>query len=179
VSQALIDFLLTRGRAIILEDYESTSCIASTRIAMEVLRSRDIEVRPQAVAVEALNRQAVLDAERAADAPGLGAWIVACEATGNLDRAENSWDGHLVAIFEDAKGEVLLDLSADQFARPAKGIHAEPLAIRIKGWPLGWRWPNGSAIAYRPAKTRSYRQSTNWRDGRWRPTLDRIMAEAP
>jgi hypothetical protein len=176
----LIPYLLGRGREIILEDFERTSCIISTRVAVEVLKAHGIEARAQAVKVEALNATAVWDVKTRAPEPRLGSYIAAVEGTGVLDQADNSWDGHLVAIFTDAKGEVLLDLSADQFARPQHGIHAEPLAMRfakIGGWPIGRVWPNGSAIAYAPVPSRSYRSSSNWDRGRWGPVFERIMGE--
>lgn len=174
-----IPFLLGRGREIILETFEPTSCIISTRVAVEVLKVFGIRARGQAVKVEALNPRAVLDVEAKATEPRLGSWIVGVEGTGQHDYDQNSWDGHLVAIFEDTKGEVLVDVSADQFARPAKDIHAEPLAIRLTGgWPVGRLWPNGSALAYSPIRSRSYRQSSNWADReRWGPPFERIMEE--
>jgi hypothetical protein len=170
-----LDFLLHRGREIILERFEPTSCIISTRVAIEVLKVHGLK----AVKVEALNPHAVRDVEAKAAEPRLGSWIVGVEGTGLHDYDQNSWDGHLVAMFEDSKGEVLLDISADQFARPAKDIHAEPLAIRLTGeWPVGRLWPNGSAIAYSPIRARSYRNSSNWRDReRWGPPFERIMGE--
>lgn len=175
----VVPFLLGRARKMILEEFEPTSCIISTRVAIEVLKAHRIRARAQAVAVECLNPTAVWDSAMGAKEPSPGSWIIGCEGTGQLDREENSWDGHLVAIFTDAKGEVLLDLSADQFARPAKDIHAEPLAIRIQGdWPVGWRWPNGSVVAYKPVRSRSYRSSSNWDRGRWGPLYERIMEEA-
>lgn len=181
MTMALIDHLLTRGRALVLEQFSPKSCIVSTRVAIEVLKAHGIPAYPLATRIEALNAQAVKDSEAGATEPSLGSWIVGVEGTGEWSPTENSWDGHLVAVFTDAKSEVLLDLSADQIARPAKGIHAEPLAFRLTGkWPAGWLWPNGSAIAYKPVRSRSYRQSSNWTDRRaWGPIVEALLEEYP
>lgn len=176
---ALVPTLLTRGREIILETCEVTSCIVATRVAIEVLKIHGIRARGQAMRVEAMNAAAIWDVKMGVPVPSPESYIVATEGTGAFDPGDNSWDGHLVAIFTDAKGEVLLDLSADQFARPGKGIHAEPLALRLNGgFPVGYVWENGSCLAYDPVKSRGYRQSSNWADReKWGPIYDRIMEE--
>lgn len=180
MTRELIDYLLTEGRAKILEKFQPTSCIASTRIGLEVLRSRGIECYPQACRVEALNPRAV-EATKQGQGHALGTFSLGVEGTGAYDLADGSWDGHLVIVFRDAKGEVLLDLSADQMDRPQHGLRVKPEAVRItEGWPVGIMLPGGGAIAWERIRSRGYRQARDWshRD-RWEDVVAKIQAEAP
>lgn len=180
MSHALIDYLLTDGRRLILEKFEPASCIASTRIGLEVLRSRGIECYPQATRVEALNPRAV-EATKKGQGYALGTYSLGVEGTGAYDPA-GSWDGHLVIVFKDAKGEVLLDLSADQMNRPQHGLRVEPVAVRLgaKGWPVGLMLPGGGAIAWERIRSRGYRQARDWSTrSRWEDVVAKIQAEAP
>ncbi len=180
MTDALIDYLLTEGRSKILEKFEPSSCIASTRIGLEVLRSRGIECYPQPCRIEALNPRAV-QATRAGQGYALGTFSLEVEGTGLYDPV-GSWDGHLVIVFKDAQGEVLLDLSADQMDRPQHGLRVEPVAVRLgtKGWPVGIMLPGGGAIAWERIPSRAYRQARDWTHReRWEDVVAKILAEAP
>ncbi len=171
----VIEYLGSQARARILERFGPRSCIASTRIAMEVCRRHGIECWPQAVKVEVLNARAVK--AQAEGVPwALGTYGLGVEGTGTFEGGD--WDGHLILVFKDSKGEVLLDLSADQMHRPQHGVHVtEPIAVRIgdKGWPVGLWLPEGGLVAYERIRSRGYRQARDWTlRARWEPTLTQI-----
>lgn len=171
----VIQYLEGRGRARILEQFGARSCIASTRIALEVCRGHGIEAWPQAVKVEALNARAV-QAQREDVSFALGSFSLAVEGTGSVATGER--DGHLVLVFKDSKGEVLLDLSADQMDRPQHDLRiTKPVAVRIgdKGWPVGLWLEHGALIAYEKIPSRSYRITGDWsKRERWMPVVERI-----
>lgn len=182
----LIHFLTTRGREIMLERFIPQSCIASTRVGLEVLKAHGILAWPTATAVDVLNDQAEAIyragdfAAQVAMARGWpGAKHLVVEGTGALDHRTGQWDAHLVIETVDSGGTgVVIDLSLDQFARPALGIdlHADAFALPT-GWPVAWS-RDGVTVLYRKLKTKTFRQARDWthRD-RWEPTLAKIMEE--
>lgn len=176
----VIRYLTTRGRSIILEHFKPSSCIASTRIGLDVMKSLGFDVWPQAVRLEVFNH-VVLDAWDAGHTGPITqedypeAKVVGVDGSGLWGNSE--WDGHLVLMVRDDHGlEVLVDLSLDQFARPAFGLDLKPTAVPVAhGWPLCWTEgsPRWTALV-RPIKSRSYRETKDW--NRAEP-IEAIVAE--
>lgn len=118
---ALLVFLRDNAPRI-LDRYfvEDSRCIASTRIAIEVLRALGVAAEPMPVIVAAANaaylETALLVARgklRARQAVRRGAKMVILDTQ---DCNPLRWPGHLVAFAPQHR--VLLDLDSGQFARP-------------------------------------------------------------
>lgn len=181
----VLNFLTTRGVEIIREDFTARSCILSTRVAVEVLRSLGAPAYPVAVKLDVANepaQRAMLEGwgnDRARVFREGAKWI-AVECSGVLDRETHEWDGHLVACHPGPeRSTVLVDLTLDQMSRPMYGINLKPW------WTLAREWPvvvvddeRGLVLQYRKTDVRSYREARDWTvEDRWRPMVDRILAE--
>jgi len=142
------------------------SCIESTRVLIEVARYFGVEVRPLAVRVQLFNAEAwdQLQARVPLDEWTGGAFSLGID--GEAPRT-GKWNGHLVGL---APGHVI-DASADQFSRPAKGITIDgPMVLpRPPGWPASggpaaWLAPDdGLRIIYEPGvRDPSWRKAPAW-----------------
>lgn len=162
-SQRIAAALCNVGRPMILQDASADSCIASTKIAMEVFEH--FGYAPQAIGVKAVvaNRMLaeVLDSGAATLTDETswppGAW---CVAMGFGDEGR-----HVVCVVDD----LMLDLSLDQSSRPAKGIELSASTFRIVpeflgGEPMGFSH-NGTAIVYsRTFNDGWWKKSPNWQN---------------
>lgn len=167
----VIEYLTTEGRRKILEVYRPDSCIASTRIGMDVLRAHGAKPYPVAVKLDIFNhaaRQAMEEGWTEAETLAAGAKIIGVDGTGKLAQG-TGWDGHLVLGLVDAAGlEIVVDLSLDQFARPAAGIHVEATAFPVpEGWPLAWTQGDPPySVVYQKIRSRAYRSAPDWEANR-------------
>jgi hypothetical protein len=137
------------------EGFKADTCVLATRIGMDALRQVRIKSAPRAVSVIAstsAHDRLVREGRFAEAALGAeGAWSVGVgiRNPNNPKPAKaGKWDGHLVLIVER---EWLVDLSADQFNRPHKGINVPgPIVARFKpgaltaSGSLATRSPDGS-----------------------------------
>jgi hypothetical protein len=130
MSIEVVTALAKVGRPPILEYFGKRSCIASTRIGLDVLEYFGVRAEPMPLFVLVLNGEALdlaaqgmsqpeLQAEMlkyGLDEPG-GPWGIGVGA-----EIENSadWAGHLMVAVPDER--LLLDLSLDQASRPHKGL---------------------------------------------------------
>ena len=129
------------------------SCIASVNVGLRVARYFGVPAHPQPVAV----------AYRSAT-HSLGTY-----ATGVVDRTRGRWDGHLVAIIDD---RWLVDLSADQFDRPGRGLRVTRPVI------TGWEPATGDGsfhdpehevtATFRRVHDTSFKRAPDWT---WYPAL--------
>lgn len=173
---AVIEFLLTEGRSIILERFKPSSCIASTRIGIDVLRGFGLRSYPIATRVVAYNAAAarLVTARVPVDEWPDEAWSVGIQGSGVSKAGE--WDGHLVIGLRDSDGrEGVLDLSADQMSRPTRGLEITPILFHPPTWPFGATLANGVVIAYGKIKSRSFKSSPDWSKDRARPSVLAIM----
>jgi hypothetical protein len=168
----VVEFLLTEGRATILRRFHADSCVASTRVVIEVLDYFGIRAKPQPVRLRIFNPEATrlvaAGVELLPEHKDAGAWIVEVEGTGRMTAGADGrrrWDGHLVAVAINPAGpDVAIDLSLDQASRPQRNIRLEPTSFVL---PDGWRdrpfgiEQNGCTIAYTAI------DSGNWRAGDW------------
>lgn len=185
----VLDYLRTRGRKLMLGRFKPRSCVASTRIGVEVARRLGMEAWPLAVKVDVLNDvayRAVVAAGETGELPdqdrvaAAGGKVLSVEGTGQLGPQE--WDGHLVVMVRDSAGaEVLVDLSADQFSKPSHDIALRPFYAKADRWPLLLSFgsePPLTWIVYRRIGSRSFRQAVDWthRD-RWEDLVDQMVEE--
>lgn len=139
-NQNRIDFLSEAThtvRELVLESFSADSCVATTRILLDVLAYFGIHARPLQVEVLVFNAEArvILDAggidavahavqARTPEDVG-GPWTLGI----GVDTGRNPQGGHLVAALpEDG---VILDGSLDQAARPLKDIHVTADVIEV------------------------------------------------
>jgi hypothetical protein len=173
IVSALLD-----GRQEMLRVFRSDSCIAATKIAIDVLAHYHILAEPLAVKVMIFNPAFVQRIENGADIPISGeitkqwseedgSW---CLGLGYGESAPNKWPGHLVAIVRDHGW--LIDLSLDQAARPKRDINVGPAAFDVASEFLRGEAPhiqtiNGSVLKYMAFPTdTSYDVSPNWNNPR-------------
>lgn len=161
-------------RAEVLRHVRPDSCIATTRLLLDVLARERIAA--YALAVDA--RVANMAAERLLAAgtgseslAGRAAWVVAGAWVVAIERGEaapDRWAGHLVAV---AERRFLIDAALDQAARPERGIVlAGPVVA-----PVGEAFLRGrqglvgqlgaTTVRYRTRPgDRSYRTAPDWAD---------------
>lgn len=189
---AVLSALSEVARPIILTRFTLTSCIASTRIALDVMAYFNIQgqelplymmiFNPDAAAMirEGKTLDEVHDAALAIapDVEG-GPWTLAVGADYSTDGSTEGWSGHLVAAIPAAG--VYLDLSADQATRELKNIHTPPYWMRIpdEDW---WAGTNPVATLVNDQGTTmvldrrardplGYKRSPNWRRTSTNPDL--------
>lgn len=191
--EALVEFLVDVGRPRILEDYLPSSCIVSTRVSIEFLRYFGVRAAPRAVLAEAMNPAAVefvlahgweaVHSDSGKSCAAAGGWMVVTDnesgPPGTVDES-NGWRGHLVAMIED---DYLLDLSADQMARPLKNLLVPgPIFGPVSRWPEAYALEGGAVVRYDDlgaARKSPWVESRDWRvEGRWRPIVSDLIADA-
>jgi hypothetical protein len=172
--------LVRVGRPIMLEYTARRSCIAATRMGLEVLRYFGVAAVPQPVRLGAFNATAwaALAAGQPLDTEHTDAWSVGVAGVGQ-PRSRGGWDGHLALLVRDA---VLLDLSLDQFSRPE-----HQLVLAASWFPLppeffqdGWvtyQHALGAVIRYQRLHDASWKRSRDWlaTDRRWIRPVGRII----
>ena len=157
---ALIAFDLCRGviRQMICAHFDDDSCIASTGLAVDVLRDLGVEVEAvpchliianEAYAAWAAGSQRFVplndeEAQAAARAggrlivmagptpPGQQAKTVASLLCADSEQDEDRYPGHVVAIAKVDGTSFLIDLSIDQARRPADNIDPSPFVLPIR-----------------------------------------------
>lgn len=185
--QRVVDVLLAVAREEILKDFRRDSCIASTRVATEVLRHFGVRAYPLAVTAMVFNAPFAarlrIDlfprdaAETRHWAEEDGTWSV---GIGFGRGGPGSWTRHLVAI---AERRWLVDLSLDQADRPEHGIALRPLAHPVAEDFLRGLAPLtlevGSVLVQYDAdpRERSFEHARDWRlVRRWGPAVRRSVA---
>lgn len=132
---SVLDALVEVARPIILEEFNLDSCIATTRIGIDVLDYFGIKATALPISAVVFNKEALdlltsgtsmedLKAIMAAipiDEPG-GPWSIGVGAGGPLKH--NDWAGHLIATIPEAS--TIIDLSIDQASRPHKNFTLVP-----------------------------------------------------
>lgn len=138
---------LVAARPILLESFDVDSCIASTRIGIAALDYFGIRARELPVQVLVINAEAdafvssggsqdeLAAIMQASDlsTPG-GPWTLMLGST-VPQPTRPGWAGHLVIAVDEVG--VVIDLSADQAARPHKGLDLKPFWGRISD-PAWW-----------------------------------------
>lgn len=182
----LLDALCAEVRPRILREFRPDSCLVSTATAIDVLAYFGVEAVPVECEAYAGNRLA-REAMALGDEPdwAAGAWTVGIVSSyDDLPLRSNGWPGgHLVAVVDG----YLVDLSADQIARPAKSILVSPLVVPLapgewseRGDVVSVRLDLGAGLSYlrTDPPERSYRSARDWsvRSRRRRIVGDSIRA---
>jgi hypothetical protein len=164
------------SRAAVLTRFDVSSCIATTRVVIEVLAYFGIAARPWAANVKLFNDIAW---KLTGDGVPLTAWPPEAHSVSVDTRNGGDGIGHVVAV----AGPVLVDASIDQAARPDKGLAVGPLVL---GLPAGFdravpgdvlfELDGGIRLMYGPSGSRLYTTSTNWRRGH--PAIRACVGEA-
>lgn len=144
----VVEGLIRYARPVMLEQVRLDSCIAMTRVAIEVLKHFGHEARHCRAAVMLWNKEfeegllngtISLDKPLPKDQEDLGAWSV------GVGFGPKTEVGHYVALCEG----LLIDLSIDQGSRPHKGICATPFAGLFTGEPKAvYEFPEGGRAIY-------------------------------
>ena len=154
--------------------FSRDSCIAATRIAIDVLAAIGVVAEPIAVRVAIFNAAMVQEMERLERLPAskdetlewqrrCGAWSV---AIGSGVPQPGRWPGHLVAFVPTHR--LLIDLSLDQATRREHNIVLNPSVIDVppsspflQGAPLLVSL-NDCLLQYERIADLGYRSSRNW-----------------
>lgn len=181
--QRVVDGLLAYARPEILRYFAADSCIASTRIALDVLGYFGIHAKAVPVSVTVFNEDARAIYER----DGIEEVARAVHAARHQDTG-GPWTlgigvdlpgkppgpGHVVAVLP--RQRLLLDLSLDQANRPKKNLLLGPLAVDIPEDSRFMEEPGEVlpfigqmdesvppvALIYRRERSHRYRESLNW-----------------
>ena len=153
----------------------SRTCIITTRVLIQVLEYFGQPARPQPVIVAVINQAAIDYLDQHPGTPPdewpPQAWSVGVNGTGISNPATKNWDGHLVALLDDATGEHwLIDASLDQLSRPERGIELEPAVLLLNrpwdGRRESWTSPYGALIYEATPTPGDWRHSPDWRSQR-------------
>jgi hypothetical protein len=138
----VVRHLVERARPIILEKWRADSCVASTAIAIDVLRMVGIRARAMVCKADIFNsafvaqitrhgRMPVSPAERDAWHTETGAYAI---GLGYAPPGKTP-GAHMVAVTERM---VLIDLAVDQASRPEHGLLLKPaMGLVSRDWMIG------------------------------------------
>lgn len=136
----IIDLLVKIARPKILKHFRTDSCIASTRIAIDVLAHYHIAAAPRPcrvfVSTPKLWERISTDTFEKPFRPGEWSIGIGYPGAPLPPGHERGFLGHMVALIEDGPNDILVDLSLDQASRPKRGFVLEPASIRL---PREWR----------------------------------------
>jgi hypothetical protein len=192
----ILRLLLEYARPIILEEFKTDSCIASTRIGLDVLDHYGILAEPLTVKTTIFNpvmlqrhesgeRLPTNDAEMQEWVGKYRAWAIGLGFGG--DQGPHKWPGHLVL---HAEKTTMLDLSIDQANRPQWDISLHPFGTNTFPEFLAGDEPlyvviNGCLLKYHAdLNNRGYTISPNWtlrlqRHRTVREIINKIDSELP
>lgn len=166
-----INLLLAYGREEVLRHFSVDSCIASTRVAVNVMERLGYAAHPMSVSCTVFNPAMTQKMEETGSWPkdaaefdqwiaDLGAWNV---SLGLRPPGYHGFVCHLVAIINR---HVLVDLSLDQATRSAKNMILHPFASVVppaflEGMPFITR-QDGMLIIYKQTPETGWKLSPNW-----------------
>jgi hypothetical protein len=176
----VVDVLIDYGWRRMLQQMRLDCCIASTNVAIRVLRHFGIPAYPLPVKVLVFNPQYVklIEAGNIPWAtPGIdivkwcdehSAWSIGL-GSGLATPERGRWDGHLIAIVPTLKR--FIDMSIEQAARPHKGIFIEgqlvgqyPAQFPLHEKTIQFEATNGALMIYEATPERTeYTQAKDWK----------------
>lgn len=170
VPVSVVKTIAQHVRTAVLTRYAVDSCIASTAVFLDVADWLRLNASPAAVGVFVANPAALkvmaMDPVPPVDQWPDDAWTVGV-APGQKAR-EGGWPGHLVAILHGDRHR-LVDVSADQFDRPARALHVPtPVLGRLpERWGEGAQCvthlhQHGTMLRWSPIDDESFRDTPNW-----------------
>ena len=176
-SASIVEAFAAVARPIIRGEYDIDSCIASTSIAVGVLRHFGLQVMPMVARMRAFN-PAMGQCLREAgplDAHAFERWncdqgarMVSIGYADGRGVSEGYWAGHLVALVER---QLLVDASADQASRPndsiyLPGVLVAPITPMFRAGleRLLLRTGDKGGVVYEPYPAdRSFRAAPHWK----------------
>jgi hypothetical protein len=154
--------IMLASRESVLEEFRKQSCIATTRVIIDVCAYFGIKASPMAVSVIAFTKTAWA---QDGDGAPVSEWPDDRYSVGIGFRSRlghkltKDWDGHLVAVTD----KWMLDGSLDQISRPEHSLSLCPLAIDVPpGWDGTLYRQDGVVITYQPLSDLTWRTSRNW-----------------
>lgn len=167
------------GRPEILKRFKPDSCIASTRVGIEVLKRFGITAEAIPVKVMVYN-EPLWKRMTAGSFDGTfndEDWSVGIGMGYDpRRRPEDGFNGHLVIKTEG----LLVDLAIDQASRPEKGLPIESLVVP---WPQTWGIRPfrfclaGCYYDYSPSENGAYQDAPDWKESdRWTSTVDSVTS---
>lgn len=177
----IVKILLQEGRDEMLRVFRSDSCIAATRITLDVLAHFHVLAEALPARLMIFNPAFVQRIENGAEFPKSGdvvqewakedgSWTLGVGYSDEGTLAPDKWPGHLVAVTED---RWLIDCSLDQAIRLDRDIRVGPAVwdgvtdAFMRGHEPFVRSINGSVLKYMafPDELR-YKNSPNWHNPR-------------
>jgi hypothetical protein len=138
------ELLLNEGREILLKHLPASSCVSSTRFAVECLKLQGYEAYPLPVHVVIPSPFIIIGRNPSNIVP------------------QGNWNGHLVAIVEN---ELLLDMTLDQ-----TGIL--PAAVfELKDFPMACQLGDHVVIYFKDCDFAQFESSAAWME-RWKPAFE-------
>lgn len=180
----LLDAVVRVARPLIREHFNADSCIASTRIGMDVLAHFGVAAVEMPLMAFLFNHEAIKLFEAGMTSQEIGehvrgisveqeggAWTLGVGAPGAPTvSGREGWTGHLVATIPDAG--VILDLSLDQASRPQKNMLLKPCWFIVEDEAF-WVDPKGRTTIINEAGAMmldrdalggtTYKASPNWK----------------
>jgi hypothetical protein len=170
--------ILPAMRGLMCQRLSRDSCISSSKILANLARAMGLDAVVQSVRVDVFNPvlAAYLDARdwtlpddplEAGRVQAAGGHVLVAGADDlTLEEADEDdgvgWNGHLVVV---VGGDLLLDLTFDQFDRPHKGIPIDTNEPFVGPWSEdgggGYR-SDGVVVRYRPRDNQDYTTATDW-----------------
>ena len=189
--EPLLEAYAEIARGEILREFGIESCIASTRITLEVMKKLKVPVKPLPTRLCAMNvvMARLIEEHGWPDPKTLDRWVEEHNAHsiglgyGPPTPDDPGWDGHLVAF---VGGRYIVDASIDQVNRPQKEISVPDVIVAKieRGFITGKRpllVRLSSAVLRYEVMTPpdlGYRSSPNWRlRYQTQPAVERILAE--
>lgn len=183
-TDVIVETLLQDGREEILRAYHLDSCIATTKIIIDVLAHFHYLAQPLSVKVMAFNPAFVQRIESGAEFPKTseiskqwseedGSWSI---GIGYGRSGPNKWPGHLVAVLQNC----MIDASLDQASRPQRNINLGSSVFEIPVEFIHGKEEfvceiDGSVVKYTAfPNDQSYQLSPNWHSPEQR-VIDRII----
>lgn len=190
----VLDAVTTHARPILLENFRPDSCIASTKVGIDVLAYFGLRGQPMAVSAMLFNAEAMRLLSEGTSMEDLHAMMTAIPADqsggpwslglGVGAQQPGAWAGHLVIALPDYR--TIVDLSADQASRPHKNMTVETFHAVIDNpdWWSGtdplvsFETSDGATLMLdrRTPDPDGYRTAPNWRaTGSSSPALYKSM----
>lgn len=168
----LLDLVVGEAREQVLRRFEPRSCVATTRVIVDVLACFGVTAEPLQVECTVLNRQALALLQRGGQdrlaevcsrysrSDTGGPWTI---GVGHAAGAGPDSAGHVIAYLPDRR--ILIDGSLDQAAAPHKGLDLTPLRTDpFEDFPVLAEAGHGALVAYvpDPLGRRTWLQSRDW-----------------
>lgn len=170
---SLLAHMLPPIRCLTRQVLRADSCIASTKIVIGLAQALGLSAEPRSIVGEVFNpvmgqwlvaneRPWSRDEQIALAAAGGRCLVVGYDDHPDAEKDDGRWNGHLVAVVED---RVLVDLTFDQFNRPAKGIPVDgPLFAPWRpGLGTARIRDDGVLLRFMPGGSNEYETAPDWK----------------